>query len=78
MATMYPRILKIESIPPTQSFFLFGPRTTGKSTLIHDYLKDKLSLTYDLLRNDDYLRLHSNPSLIRQDVEVLLKKNSQL
>ncbi len=42
--------------PPKQSFFLFGPRGTGKSTLIHKVFSDALWI--DLLR-PDILRSYS-------------------
>ncbi|MBF0492531.1 MAG: ATP-binding protein [Deltaproteobacteria bacterium] len=77
MATMYPRLLKIEDIPPYQSFFLFGARGTGKSTLIQKYLKTQNFpfLIYDFLKSEDYLRLHSKPHQFRLEVEEHLKKN---
>lgn len=46
---------------------LLGPRRTGKSTFIREEIKpDK---AYSLLRSDTFLRLSSNPSLIRQSLE---------
>jgi predicted AAA+ superfamily ATPase len=42
--------------PPIQSFFLFGPRGTGKSTLVQEYFKDALWI--DLLL-PDVLRSYS-------------------
>ena len=76
---MYPRIFKIEDIPLHQSFFLFGPRTTGKSTLIQEYLQrcSEPKLIYNLLDHNDYLRLHSNPSLLRAEVESLLREGQE-
>ncbi len=78
MATVYPRLFKIEAIPDHQSFFLLGARTTGKSTLIQNYLAQSShpSQTYDLLRHEDYLRLQSSPSLLRREIESRLKKKT--
>lgn len=36
MTTMYARLLT----PPTVSFFLFGPRATGKTTWLRQVLPD--------------------------------------
>jgi predicted AAA+ superfamily ATPase len=44
------------------SFFLFGPRGVGKSTWIRSQAKHKLLI--DLLRNDVFIRLQRNPSLL--------------
>ena len=41
------------------SFFLFGPRGTGKSTWLHDKFPDALFI--DLLREDVKVRLEANP-----------------
>lgn len=51
----YTRTLK----PFNGSFFLFGPRGTGKSTWLRDTYRD--ALLVDLLREDVKLRLESNP-----------------
>ncbi|HOI41319.1 MAG TPA: ATP-binding protein [Elusimicrobiales bacterium] len=55
-------------LPRDKSFFLFGPRQTGKSTLLKKTFSDKESLYYDLLRTDEYTRLAANPSLFREEV----------
>ena len=76
MELMLPRLFYFNQIPEHQSFFLFGPRGSGKSTLIRSYLeKQPWQLTYDLLRNQDQLRLLQKPWLIRSEIEDLLKKN---
>ncbi len=43
---MYQRSL---TILKSQSFFLFGPRGTGKSTFLDSFLSDKEKITFDLL-----------------------------
>lgn len=71
---MITRMLHLKDIPPTQSFFLFGPRTTGKSTLIQAYLKDAAlpTVQFDLLKSDDFLRLQSNPAILRNEISTRL------
>ncbi|MEK7384629.1 MAG: DUF4143 domain-containing protein [Elusimicrobiota bacterium] len=48
------------------SCFLWGARQTGKSTLLQGLFPD--SLKYDLLRFDEYGRLRSNPSRLREEL----------
>lgn len=50
------------------SFFIFGPRQTGKSTLLHLLFPEETTYFYDLLKSEEYLRLLSNPSLFREEV----------
>lgn len=75
MASMYPRMLNIALMPKYQSFFLFGSRSTGKSTLIANYLakQNSATLVYDFLKSDDFLKYHSQPSLVRQEIEEKIK-----
>lgn len=62
---MYTRHLPL----PGKSFFLFGPRGTGKTT----WLKQQLPQArwFDLLRADEYLPLLRDPALFRKSVEGL-------
>jgi predicted AAA+ superfamily ATPase len=57
------RILALPELLRKKSFFLFGPRATGKTYLIRSQLADR-ALVIDLLRSDLYLRLAANPSLL--------------
>ena len=50
------------------SFFLFGPRQTGKSTLLRSLLPPEKTMYYDLLKTEEYLRLSANPHLFREEV----------
>jgi predicted AAA+ superfamily ATPase len=61
---MYTRLLPL----PEHSFFLFGPRGTGKTTWLREQLGG--ARWYDLLRNDVHLRLLRDPSLFRREVEA--------
>lgn len=63
---MYPRLLPL----PRQSFFLFGPRGTGKSVWLSQVLPDA-GLTVDLLRSSEYLRYRRDPSLLGREVAAL-------
>lgn len=55
-----------------KSFFLLGPRGTGKSTWLRDVFKP--DLTIDLLRSQQFLELSHDPSLIRNKLDVLKPK----
>lgn len=49
---------------PDQSFFLFGPRGTGKSTWVRQSLPDAIHL--DLLEQDLWRELNSRPERLRE------------
>ncbi|HSL19795.1 MAG TPA: DUF4143 domain-containing protein [Methylomirabilota bacterium] len=53
---------------PDHSFFLFGPRGTGKTTWLRHHLGD--ALWFNLLLDDDYLPLLGSSSLFRERVEA--------
>lgn len=52
-----------------ESYFLFGARQTGKSTMLWELFPE--AAFYDLLENNTFGRLQRNPSLLRQDLEML-------
>ena len=54
---------------PSASFFLFGPRGTGKSTWIASNFAG--APTYDLLNTREALRLSRNPEALYREVEGL-------
>ena len=54
--------------PPAHSFFLFGPRATGKTTWLRRELPD--ALWFNLLLEEDYLPLLSSPGKLRGRVEA--------
>lgn len=68
---MFNRTLKL---PKTNSFFLFGPRQTGKSTLVRESFREKECLAYNLLINSEYLNLAADPGLFRKEVQALSKE----
>lgn len=62
---MYPRSLEL----PNRSFFLFGPRGTGKTTWLHTVLDG--ALWFDLVREAELLRLVRDPTVFRAEVSAL-------
>ena len=59
---MHTRILDLDKLLKNKSFFLLGPRTTGKTTLVHHQLKD--ALVIDLLMAQTFSTLVRNPSVL--------------
>lgn len=59
------------NLPQKAHFFLFGPRQVGKSTLIQQSYPKENSVIYNLLFNQEYTRLTSQPELLRQEVKKL-------
>lgn len=55
------RRLDLRKLLKKKSFFLFGPRATGKSWLIRQQLRHT-ALTLDLLKSDFYLRFTARPA----------------
>lgn len=49
---------------PDRSFFLFGPRGTGKSTLLQQKLDPKKTTYFNLLKAQTFLELSKDPSLL--------------
>ena len=62
---MYPRHLGL----PRTSFFLFGPRATGKTTWLKQVLPE--ARWFDLVTNESYLRYLHDPGSFRREVEAL-------
>jgi predicted AAA+ superfamily ATPase len=57
----------------TRSFFLFGMRGTGKSTLLSQRFSGQDVVWIDLLLAEDELKYRRNPDLLKDELEVLLK-----
>jgi uncharacterized protein len=64
------RVLDISALVSERSLFLFGPRQTGKSSFIREELGQAPALNYSLLDRGLLVRLLSDPSLIRREVEA--------
>ncbi|PKL09235.1 MAG: ATPase [Spirochaetae bacterium HGW-Spirochaetae-7] len=62
---MYPRLLTIDI---KENFFLFGPRGTGKSTLLHSLFESKSTLYFDLLLPELEDEFSRSPQTLRAKV----------
>jgi predicted AAA+ superfamily ATPase len=67
------RILDLPALLKKKSFFLFGPRATGKSTLIRDSFDPDKMVMINLLRSDFYLRLNNAPHLLEEIIQAQSK-----
>ena len=54
--------------PKEESFFLWGPRLTGKTTLLKESYPH--SLWIDLLKAEEFRRYTANPEYLRQEIEM--------
>ncbi len=70
---MYERSLKLPH-NPQESFFLWGPRQTGKSTLLKECYPDAIWI--DLLKADEFRRYTQHPEWLRE--ELLANKTGEL
>ncbi len=65
---MYKRILELP-LKPEQSFFLWGPRRTGKTTLLKQTYPQAYRI--DLLKSDVLMRYLQEPAVFREEVQAL-------
>lgn len=70
------RIIDLSKILKEKSCFLLGARQLGKSTYISKQLNLSVAKSYNLLENDIFLKLHENPSILRQEIEAEGIKNA--
>lgn len=63
-----PRKLDLKDILAHKSCFLFGPRQTGKSSLIRQTLPGVRG--YNLLDHNDFISLSQNPKLLEQGIQT--------
>ena len=61
---MYERAINLPQLLRNRSVFLFGPRQTGKSTLLHHLFPD--AVFFDLLEADTFRELSARPEYMRQ------------
>lgn len=66
---MYKRII---DLPSKQSFFLWGPRQTGKSSLLKNL--SHLKLYIDLLNHEELIQYKRDPGLLGQQLSILKPK----
>lgn len=64
---MFRRVLPLPA-RPAETFFLWGPRQTGKSTLLRALYPDAVWI--DLLKTDEQVRYASRPALLREELEA--------
>ncbi len=68
MTNSYNRIIEL---PKRDSFFLFGPRGSGKSSLLRERLASTPHLLIDLLDRDLEADLKDRPNILKDRVEAL-------
>lgn len=59
-------IHRLCKLPKKQSFFLFGPRQTGKSTLVESIWKENI-WHIDLLHHEEFIKYAKEPDLFRKE-----------
>ena len=70
---MYDRILDLQSLIYKKSLFLFGPRSTGKTTLLRNQFGPESLI--NLLRSSTFLTLSEKPSRLREMVNEISQKS---
>jgi predicted AAA+ superfamily ATPase len=66
-------IKRLVKLPENKSFFLFGPRQSGKTTLVNSVFKSRI-YKINLLLSDQFFKYSKDPSLLRK--EVIEKKEN--
>ena len=66
-------ITRITNLPDNRSFFLFGPRQTGKSSLIRSKFGDN-AWTVDLLSGEEFARYAKHTAQYRLDAEEKIRR----
>jgi len=61
------RVLNLNTLLKKKSYFLLGPRQTGKSFLIRENLEGVK--VYNLLLREDFKKLSFNPAIIREELK---------
>ncbi len=63
---MFNRVVDLKSLISRKSFFLFGPRQTGKSSLLRHLFPEATYI--DLLEADTFRQLTARPEILRQSL----------
>lgn len=69
MTSEIKRTMQLLKLVEKKSCFLFGPRSTGKTTLIREQLADK-ALTINLLKSQFFLPLSQDPSVLASIIQA--------
>ncbi len=72
---LVPRAIRLP-LPGRETFFLWGPRQTGKSTLLR--LTYPQALWIDLLKAEEYRRYVQRPELLREELAALAAPPQQI
>ena len=64
------RIIDIQGRLKNKSLFLFGPRQTGKSSLIGNQIQDDVKLSWSLLNARIRRRCQTDPGVLRDEIEI--------
>lgn len=64
------RIIDIQTKLKNKSLFLFGPRQTGKSSLIANQIQDDVKLSWSLLNARIRRRCQTDPGVLRDEIET--------
>lgn len=72
----FTRTLSLLTLLKKNSFFLFGPRATGKTSLIKAELGSK-AIIFDLLKSSVLQKLLRDPSLLEGMIDLEMKDNSR-
>ena len=64
------RIIDIQTKLKSKSLFLFGPRQTGKSSLISHQIQDNVKLSWSLLNARIRRRCQADPGVLRDEIET--------
>lgn len=67
-------ILRALKLPNKRDFFLFGPRQTGKTTLVRNTFTSDQLFEINLLETSTYSQLKANPALIHSEIKALKSK----
>jgi predicted AAA+ superfamily ATPase len=62
---MYNRLIKLEK-DPEDSFFVWGPRQSGKSTWLKKFYPDAIWI--DLLNSEQFIKYKSEPHRLREEL----------
>jgi len=71
---LFSRILDLKSLAEQKSLFLFGPRSTGKTTLLKSQFHEDAII--NLLRSSTFLALSGNPSALYDMVREITRTHS--